>query len=229
MLKKIISDKKNISLSLLKEWGFIEQLNFILGFLKRLSLGLWIKCRCRNLKGLVLCESNVKICHGRFISSIQGLNIEEGCEIVGLSKRGINFGKRCTLGRFCTIRPTNILFGHAGEGLLVGNNSNIGAYSYVGCSGFINIGNNVMIGPRVNLMAENHIFSDINVSIKSQGIKRSFITIKDDVWIGANVTIVAGVTVGKGSVIAAGAVVTKDIPEYSIAAGVPAKVIKSRK
>ena len=86
-----------------------------------------------------------------------------------------------------------------------------------------------MIGPRVNLMAENHVFTDINVSIKSQGIKRSFITIKDDVWIGTNVTIVAGVTVGKGSVIAAGAVVTKDIPEYSIAAGVPAKVIKSRK
>ena len=51
----------------------------------------------------------------------------------------------------------------------------------------------------------------------------------NDVWIGTNVTIVAGVTVGKGSVIAAGAVVTKDIPEYSIAGGVPAKVIKSRK
>ena len=107
-----------------------------------------VKCRCRRLKGLVLCEINVKIVM-KIYFSIQGLNIEEGCEIVGLSKRGINFNKRCTLGRFCTIRPTNILFRQVGEGLLVGNNSNIGAYSYVGCSGFINIGNNVMIGPRV--------------------------------------------------------------------------------
>ena len=54
------------------------------------------------------------------------------------------------------------------------------------------------------------------------------VVIEEDVWCGANVTILKGVTIGRGSIIAAGAVVTKDIPRYSVAGGVPAKVIKRR-
>ena len=54
------------------------------------------------------------------------------------------------------------------------------------------------------------------------------VVIEEDVWCGANVTILKGVTIGRGSIIAAGAVVTKDVPPYSIAGGVPAKVIKTR-
>ena len=60
-----------------------------------------------------------------------------------------------------------------------GDNSNIGAYSYVGCSGLITIGKNVMIGPRVNLMGENHNFDETNISMKSQGVNRSPIVIED--------------------------------------------------
>ncbi len=61
-----------------------------------------------------------------------------------------------------------------------------------------------------------------------QGVKREFVRIEDDCWIAANTVILAGVTIGKGSVIAAGSVVNKDVPPYSVVAGVPAKVIKSR-
>ena len=56
--------------------------------------------------------------------------------------------------------------------------------------------------------------------------KTQKIIIEDEVWIGANVTILPGIKVGKCSVIGAGSIVTKDVPEYSIVAGIPAKVIK---
>ena len=84
------------------------------------------------------------------------------------------------------------------------------------------------MGPRVNLMSENHNFSELNSSIKSQGIARSFILIEDNVWIGVNSTILPGVTIGSGSIIAAGAVVTKDVPKNTIVGGIPAKIIRSR-
>ena len=86
-----------------------------------------------------------------------------------------------------------------------------------------------MIGPRVNLMGENHNFDETNISMKSQGVNRSSIVIEDDVWIGANCTILAGVTIKSGAIIAAGAVVTKDVEDCSVVGGVPAKLIKMRK
>ena len=65
--------------------------------------------------------------------------------------------------------------------------------------------------------------------MKEQGVTRTFVKIEDDCWIAANSVILAGVTIGRGSVIAAGSVVTEDVPAYSVVAGVPAKVIKSRR
>ena len=85
-----------------------------------------------------------------------------------------------------------------------------------------------MMGPRVNLLAENHNFERTDIPIKAQGVRRSFIAIGDDCWLGANCTILAGVTIGQGSIVAAGAVVTSDVPPFSIVGGVPARLIKSR-
>lgn len=98
-----------------------------------------------------------------------------------------------------------------------------------GEKGEIIIGNNVMIGPNTLLRAEDHAFDRIDIPICEQGHKAGIIKIEDDVWIGANVVITKDVTIGEGCVIGAGAVVTHDIPPYSVAAGVPARVIKSRR
>lgn len=98
----------------------------------------------------------------------------------------------------------------------MGEHSSIGPYGYVGCSGRITIGKNVMFGPKCSLFAENHNFSDLDVSIKSRGVNQKGIMVEDDCWIGSNVTILDGVTIGKGSVIGAGTLVTKDIPAGSI-------------
>jgi acetyltransferase-like isoleucine patch superfamily enzyme len=111
----------------------------------------------------------------------------------------------------------------------MGNNSNIGPYNYIGCSGKIIIGNNVMLAPRVSIYAENHVFDNPDILIRDQGVAYQTVIIEDDCWIAANSIILAGVTIGKGSVVAAGSVVTENVAPYSVVAGVPAKFIKSRK
>jgi acetyltransferase-like isoleucine patch superfamily enzyme len=85
------------------------------------------------------------------------------------------------------------------------------------------------MGPGVKIFSSNHNTKETSVPMNVQPVVEDDIVIGNDVWIGANVVIVAGSIIGKGSVIAAGSVVTKNIPEYCIAAGVPAKLIKSRK
>ena len=114
------------------------------------------------------------------------------------------------------------------KGLVMGDRSSLACDCYIGCSGLITIGNDVMLGPGVRVFAEDHTFDDPRGTIKSQGVDRSTCVIEDDCWIGAGTTITAGVLVGRGSVIGAGSVVTKDVPPQVVAAGSPARVIRSR-
>lgn len=108
----------------------------------------------------------------------------------------------------------------------LGDNSSFGSHSKVsGCF----VGNNVMIGSHFTVIARDHCIDRIDIPMIQQGFtKIRPIVIDDDVWIGDNVTILKGVHVHSHSVIAAGAVVTKDVPEYAIVGGVPAKIIKFR-
>lgn len=93
----------------------------------------------------------------------------------------------------------------------------------------VKIGNYVMIGPNVTLIAQNHSVSDWKKPmIFGSKYNRGNIKVCDDVWIGANVTILSGVTINRGAVVAAGAVVTKNVPPYAIVGGVPATKIKDR-
>lgn len=94
--------------------------------------------------------------------------------------------------------------------------------------GDIVVGERCLIAAHCGIYANNHRFHNIEEPITAQGISRKGIVIEDDCWLGHAVTVLDGVTIGKGSVIGAGAVVTKDIPPYSVAVGVPAKVIKNR-
>lgn len=92
----------------------------------------------------------------------------------------------------------------------------------------IKIGEGVRIAPNVSIQSVNHNFENPDEFIYKQGFKCAKVVIEDDVWIGTNVCINMGVTIGQGSVIGAGSIVVKDIPPYSIAVGVPAKVIRKR-
>ena len=98
----------------------------------------------------------------------------------------------------------------------------------------IRIGSFVMFGPHVTLLCGDHEIDRLGVPMalipaSERAPERSAgITIEDDVWIGANTTILKGVTVGRGAVVAAGSVVTRSVPAFHVAAGVPAKVVRER-
>ena len=110
----------------------------------------------------------------------------------------------------------------------------LGDYSGIGINakiyGTCFIGRYVMMGSDCTIITRNHKFSKLDEPMMFQGFEdEQAVYIGDDVWIGDKVTILPGVHIGNGSIIAAGAVITRDIPEYSIVAGVPAKIIKKRK
>ncbi|WP_321426262.1 sugar O-acetyltransferase [uncultured Bacteroides sp.] len=123
----------------------------------------------------------------------------------------------------------------SGSTILVPFYINIGQFTRIGKNVFINhacsfldmggitIEDDVLIGPKVNLITEGHPLNP--AERKALTVKP--IVIKRNAWIGAAVTILPGVTVGENSVVAAGAVVTKDVPANTVVAGVPAKVIKT--
>jgi len=106
----------------------------------------------------------------------------------------------------------------------IGNSSFIGAMNVI--IGPVRIGNDIMTAQNVVMSGLNHGFSNVSTAFRYQPCTTGLITIGDGTWVGANSVITAGVTVGKFCVIAAGSVVTKDVPDYSIAAGNPARVIK---
>ena len=191
--------------------------------------GLFVRLRIKSAKGLLLVGKKVRIFYPNNLQVGYNTIIEDGAEINCLSQQGIKLGNRVTIGKYAIIRPSNIYGGAIGEGLTMGDNSNIGPYNYIGCSGKITIGNNVMLAPRVSIYAENHVFEHPEILIRNQGVEKKEVIIEDDCWIAANSILLAGVTIGKGSVVAAGSVVTENVPPYSIVAGVPAKWIKSRK
>jgi acetyltransferase-like isoleucine patch superfamily enzyme len=156
----------------------------------------------------------------------KGVTLERGVIIDGLMRKGVVLGDNVKVGAYSVIvgAPASNL----GEGISMGANSAVDAYSFLGSSGFISIGENVIMGQHVGFHPENHNFDRTDVPIREQGTTRVGITIEDDVWVGSNAIFLDGAHVGKGCVIGAGSVVRGNIPPYSIAVGVPAKVVRSR-
>jgi len=115
----------------------------------------------------------------------------------------------------------------SGYRIVLGENSSIAANAWIGND--TRIGNDVMMAPQVVVLSNSHNFDRTDISMRAQGASPPRpVTIGDDVWIGTRVIILPGVTVGSHAILGAGAVVTKDVPDWAIVGGNPARVIRYR-
>lgn len=133
------------------------------------------------------------------LSQITGMEIDEGVAV--FTPLYINYGKHTKIGK-------NVFINFDCTFLDLGG---------------ITIEDNVLIAPKVSLLSEGHSIEPGN----RHALIPKPIHIKKNAWIGAGATILQGVTIGKNAVVAAGAVVSKDVPDNTIAGGIPAKIIKS--
>jgi acetyltransferase-like isoleucine patch superfamily enzyme len=177
-------------------------------------------------KGVVF-GKDVVIRHGLKISIGNKVVIDDGCvlDARGEHNRGIAIGDRVILGR-------NTILGCKDGDIIVGNNVGIGAFSMVHAVGGnqVVLEDSALLAPYVYLVGGGtHNFDDTSVAITEQDLTfKGGITLGRNCWLGARVTVLDGTTIGRDSVIGAGAVVTENIPDFSIAVGIPAKVMKRR-
>jgi acetyltransferase-like isoleucine patch superfamily enzyme len=137
-------------------------------------------------------------------------------------------GGKIALGKNVRIRPFAQLLTYGGC-IEMGDNCVVNQFSILYGHGGLAIGNDVVIAAHTVFIPANHAFADLNVPIRLQDETRMGIQVGNDVWIGANATVLDGVRIGNGCVVGAGSVVTRDVPDYSVTVGTPAKVIKNRK
>lgn len=134
---------------------------------------------------------------------------------------------RLVLGRWVHIGQGNAIRCHEGT-LRIGDKCVFGKDNTV--NGYLDIefGAATIVADWVYVCDFDHVFDDVTVPIKDQGIVKSPVRIGPDVWLGTKVTVLRGVTIGQGSVVAANAVVNKDLPAWSVAVGIPARVVRDR-
>ena len=134
-----------------------------------------------------------------------------------LFKRTVSIGKFVYIGKNVNLSSN----------IVIGDCSYIGQYSYIGPD--VNVGNFALFADNVNIIGHDHNFNSPGLPTILAGVPNSIYTsIGDDVWLGHGVTVMRGLSIGNGVIIAANSVVTKNVPDFEIWGGIPAKKIKMR-
>lgn len=202
---------------------FLSRLPGAVGLLLRqiLCRGLFASCGRKPAIG-----ANVVFRHPKRIKLGDGVVIDDGCCFDANSEKGIGIavGSRCMFGRDTRISSKRgvITFGDD-----CGFGAGVTIHSVI--EGAVTIGNKVIVAGHCYLGGGQYHTDRVDIPIVDQGhIHGQNLVIGDNVWIGASVVVVSGVTIGRDAIIAAGAVVTKDVPDFAVMAGVPARVLKIR-
>ncbi|MGB3293527.1 MAG: acyltransferase [Phormidesmis sp.] len=141
----------------------------------------------------------------------------------GAGEKGIDIGDDVIISR------NSVIQGKTGP-VAIGSKTDIGCNTIISSCAGISIGSSVLIGGNCYIGGAHYIADRLDVPMMEQGTySKGPVVIEDGVWLGAGATVLDGVQVGKGCIVGAGAIVTKSLPDYAVAVGVPAKVIKYRK
>lgn len=133
----------------------------------------------------------------------------------------VHHGANCMIGGGCSLsEPSHI---YLGDKTIVN-----GGVLAASPNAYIRVGSNCMLSYGVHLRTDMHRHDKVDVPMQEQGHEEHDIVIGDDVWIGYGAQVMSGVAIGDGAIVGAGAIVTKDIPAYTVAVGVPARVIAKR-
>ncbi len=178
-----------------------------------------------QLDGFAVIESGVRLRHARSLRLGRNAYLDYGVYLHACPA-GIEIGADTMVMHNAELHVFNFRdLPHAF--IHVGRESFIGESVVVRGQGGVTIGNSVLIAPQAKILAVNHNFGDAMRPIIDQDITAEGIVIQDGAWIGAGASILDGVRVGRGSVIGANAVVTRDVPDHSLAVGVPARVVRT--
>ena len=132
------------------------------------------------------------------------------------------------LGRWVWIGKGNSIRCHEGS-LRIGDRVVFGTNNTVNAYLDVEIGDDCLMADWVYIADFDHQYQDPDIPIRKQGIVTSPVRIESDCWIGEKATVLRGAVVGRGSVVGAHAVVRDDVPPHSVAVGIPARVVKTRR
>ena len=132
------------------------------------------------------------------------------------------------IGRWVHIGDGNAIRCHEGS-LRIGDKAVFGRQNVINCYLDIELGEAALVADWVYICDFDHVTTDIHQPIKDQGIVKAPVRIGPDTWMCTKVTVTKGSRIGRGAVVGAHAVVKGDIPDYAVAAGIPAKVVRDRR
>lgn len=178
-----------------------------------------------SMEGVAAIEDGVRI---RFASNVRlgkGAYLDHGAYLHACPG-GISIGAESLVMKNAILHVYNFR-NLPQSGIRIGERSLIGESCILRGQGGISIGDDVYLGTLVQLLAVNHVFADTERPISHQGITAEGISIGDGSWIGSGAIVLDGVRIGRNVVVGAGAVVNKDVPDYCVAVGNPARVVRN--
>lgn len=167
--------------------------------------------------------TNVVLRHAHKVFIGDNVVIDDNCllDAKGTDNRGIVIGNGVFIGR-------NTILSCKNGDIFLDDNVNIGFNCEIVSANEVKVGKKVLVAAYTYLICGDHDFDRVDIPISEQGRSARGIYVDDNVWLGAGVKILDGVTIKRDSIIGTGSVVTTDFPEFSVAVGIPAKLIKKR-